>query len=77
MHRLLQSKRVVVMDLRNDYEWDAGHFDWAPRPDEEVFAGGCNKSQAWSDANYTGCLVVFSICVDVHGASHMRLQCVR
>ncbi|WIA17728.1 hypothetical protein OEZ85_009244 [Tetradesmus obliquus] len=31
-------KRVVVMDLRNDYEWDAGHFDWAPRPDEEVFA---------------------------------------
>eukprot|EP00878_Enallax_costatus_P013237 GHUV01013838.1.p1 GENE.GHUV01013838.1~~GHUV01013838.1.p1 ORF type:complete len:497 (+),score=171.69 GHUV01013838.1:611-2101(+) len=32
------SKRVVVMDLRNDYEWDAGHFDWAPRPDEEVFA---------------------------------------
>jgi predicted sulfurtransferase len=36
---LLQSKRVVVMDLRNDYEWDAGHFDWAPRPDEEVFAG--------------------------------------
>jgi hypothetical protein len=37
---LPQSKRVVVMDLRNDYEWDAGHFDWAPRPDEEVFAGG-------------------------------------
>eukprot|EP00879_Flechtneria_rotunda_P029738 GHRR01032183.1.p1 GENE.GHRR01032183.1~~GHRR01032183.1.p1 ORF type:complete len:492 (+),score=132.74 GHRR01032183.1:329-1804(+) len=32
------SKRVVVMDLRNDYEWDAGHFDWAPRPQEEVFA---------------------------------------
>ncbi|KAF8055836.1 STR8 [Scenedesmus sp. PABB004] len=32
------SKRVVVMDLRNDYEWDAGHFALAPRPDEEVFA---------------------------------------
>jgi predicted sulfurtransferase len=22
----LQKKRVVVMDLRNDYEWDAGRF---------------------------------------------------
>jgi hypothetical protein len=21
--------------------WDAWDLDWAPRPDEEVFAGGC------------------------------------
>jgi len=33
-----EAKGVVVMDLRNDYEWDAGHFVGAPRPDEEEFA---------------------------------------
>ena len=27
-----------MLDVRNDYEWDAGHFDGAARPDEEEFA---------------------------------------
>jgi rhodanese-related sulfurtransferase len=27
----------VVLDLRNGYEWDAGHFDGAARPQEEEF----------------------------------------
>jgi hypothetical protein len=27
---VLQKKRVVVMDLRNDYEWDAGRVGWHP-----------------------------------------------
>lgn len=25
---------VVVLDVRNDYEWDAGHFQGADRPQE-------------------------------------------
>ena len=25
---------VVVLDVRNDYEWDAGHFQGAKRPQE-------------------------------------------
>lgn len=29
---------MVVLDVRNDYEWDAGHFVGADRPAEEVFA---------------------------------------
>lgn len=32
------SKRRVVLDIRNDYEWDAGHFKWADRPAEEEFS---------------------------------------
>ena len=28
----------IVLDVRNDYEWDAGHFVGAERPQEEVFA---------------------------------------
>lgn len=28
---------VVVLDVRNDYEWDAGHFVGAARPAEEEF----------------------------------------
>lgn len=32
------AKKVVVLDVRNDYEWDAGHFDLADRPAEEEFA---------------------------------------
>lgn len=28
---------IVVLDVRNDYEWDAGHFEGAARPAEEVF----------------------------------------
>ncbi|KAL3137311.1 hypothetical protein ABBQ32_006851 [Trebouxia sp. C0010 RCD-2024] len=28
---------VVVLDVRNDYEWDAGHFQGANRPQEENF----------------------------------------
>lgn len=26
-----------MLDVRNDYEWDAGHFAGAARPAEEVF----------------------------------------
>ncbi|PNW83046.1 hypothetical protein CHLRE_06g304600v5 [Chlamydomonas reinhardtii] len=33
-----EEKKVVVLDVRNDYEWDAGHFVGADRPAEEVFA---------------------------------------
>ncbi|KXZ46989.1 hypothetical protein GPECTOR_39g483 [Gonium pectorale] len=33
-----QEKNIVVLDVRNDYEWDAGHFVGADRPAEEVFA---------------------------------------
>ena len=29
---------MVVLDVRNGYEWDAGHFHGAERPAEEVFA---------------------------------------
>ena len=28
---------VVVLDVRNDYEWDAGHFQGANRPQEVRF----------------------------------------
>eukprot|EP00798_Chlamydomonas_sp_ICE-L_P006427 gene6427-3055_t len=31
-------RKVVVLDVRNDYEWDAGHFVGAERPQEEEFA---------------------------------------
>lgn len=27
----------MVLDVRNAYEWDAGHFAHAERPAEEVF----------------------------------------
>jgi len=30
-------KDIVVMDLRNDYEWDVGHFVGADRPKETMF----------------------------------------
>lgn len=33
-----EEERVVVLDVRNDYEWDAGHFQWAGRPQEEEFS---------------------------------------
>ncbi|KAG2497051.1 hypothetical protein HYH03_005050 [Edaphochlamys debaryana] len=33
-----KEKKIVVLDIRNDYEWDAGHFEGAERPLEEVFA---------------------------------------
>ncbi|GLC36573.1 hypothetical protein PLESTM_000461600 [Pleodorina starrii] len=33
-----KDKDIVVLDVRNDYEWDAGHFEGAERPAEEVFA---------------------------------------
>jgi predicted sulfurtransferase len=32
------SKNIAVLDVRNDYEWDAGHFLGAERPNEEAFA---------------------------------------
>jgi predicted sulfurtransferase len=33
-----EQRQVVVLDVRNGYEWDAGHFQGAQRPAEEVFA---------------------------------------
>jgi len=30
--------RPVVLDVRNGYEWDAGHFEGAARPSEESFS---------------------------------------
>ena len=32
-----EEKKILVLDVRNDYEWDAGHFVGASRPNEEVF----------------------------------------
>lgn len=32
-----EAKNVVMLDVRNDYEWDAGHFRGAARPAEEEF----------------------------------------
>jgi len=34
----VEGKMPIVLDVRNDYEWDAGHFVGAERPQEEVFA---------------------------------------
>jgi predicted sulfurtransferase len=31
-------QQITVLDVRNDYEWDAGHFLGAERPAEEAFA---------------------------------------
>lgn len=30
-------KKVLVLDVRNSYEWDAGHFQGAERPEEDNF----------------------------------------
>ena len=35
---IFQTRKTVVLDVRNGYEWDAGHFAGAGRPAEEVFA---------------------------------------
>ncbi len=50
-----EERKAVVLDVRNGYEWDAGHFDGAERPAEEVFsetpvsasllAGGCLETR--------------------------------
>lgn len=32
-----RSKDTLVVDVRNDYEWDVGHFDGAERPDLKTF----------------------------------------
>lgn len=31
-------KQPVLLDVRNGYEWDAGHFQGAERPVEDAFA---------------------------------------
>ena len=36
-HRMLQRDDVVVIDARNDYEYDLGHFRNAIRPDVKTF----------------------------------------
>lgn len=38
---LPEEQRPVVLDLRNSYEWDAGHFVGAERPLE---VRGCRPS---------------------------------
>lgn len=41
---------VVVLDVRNDYEWDAGHFQGADRPQE---VGNCAHA---GHVQYVSCL---------------------
>lgn len=36
-HKALQDEDVIVLDARNDYEFDLGHFRGAIRPDIETF----------------------------------------
>lgn len=36
-HKALQDEDVIVLDARNDYEYDLGHFRGAIRPDIETF----------------------------------------
>jgi UPF0176 protein len=36
-HEALQDEDVIVLDARNDYEYDLGHFRGAIRPDIETF----------------------------------------
>ncbi|MDE4085632.1 rhodanese-related sulfurtransferase [Planococcus maritimus] len=36
-YRLMQDQDTVVIDARNDYEYDLGHFRGAVRPDVETF----------------------------------------
>jgi hypothetical protein len=45
---LPQKKRVVVMDLRNDYEWDAGVRQrvWGARPDGLGPKAACRDAAA-------------------------------
>ena len=31
------AQRPIVLDVRNSYEWDAGHFEGAERPVEDEF----------------------------------------
>ncbi len=45
----------VVLDVRNGYEWDAGHFQGAARP-LEVWGGG-----VWRGVSY----IVVCVCVCV------------
>lgn len=42
--RAPQDEGIVVLDVRNDYEWDAGHFEGAGRP--QVGGGGRGQGQA-------------------------------
>jgi predicted sulfurtransferase len=37
LHNGVQGQKPVVLDVRNSYEWDAGHFIGAERPLEEEF----------------------------------------
>lgn len=41
-YRGQQGAQVVVLDVRNQYEWDAGHFQGAERPLEVGFVKGAN-----------------------------------
>ncbi|MFP3514448.1 rhodanese-like domain-containing protein, partial [Peribacillus sp. SIMBA_075] len=36
-YKLMQDQDTVVIDARNDYEYDLGHFRGAVRPDVETF----------------------------------------
>ena len=33
-----RSRAPIILDVRNSYEWDAGHFSGAERPKEEEFS---------------------------------------
>ena len=45
--RILESENVIVIDGRNDYEYDLGHFEGAIRPNFEVF----KDYPSWLEAN--------------------------
>jgi len=36
-HKLSSLTDAVVLDVRNDYEWDCGHFEGAARPSNQRF----------------------------------------
>lgn len=50
LHKL-QSKRVVVLDVRNDYEWDAGHFKVRNCSIPSTKNMIARRAQQWFDSN--------------------------
>ncbi len=55
---------VVVLDVRNDYEWDAGHFQGADRPQEV-----CN----FSHAGHSQCVSCLGLDCDAFSATFVTL----
>ena len=38
MNAMCEILQPIVLDVRNGYEWDAGHFEGAVRPNEDAFS---------------------------------------